>query len=353
LEKKAKKVSMNRFLHKLAFALQARLPAKRRVYFIYTHKNSFDRFYNGLKSNTEISYWCMTALQAQFPSVRFLRIQQEKPERIDQIRSQDIVVGHIGPTFALAAQKTRKLIAFNPWAGHEDRSREAFNCIPHEQEMKLFDLSTTLVLLTSEYNKRKYFEKPTNFWYPYFQKFQQTKRVRLVHQPIDLQLFKRIKWDYQTSDFLYIGNNAHMKGTDQAIALVGALKRTLYIYGFGGEKIDHLNRTQVLKLPEQADFFIQPGMWEAQCVSILEAAARGFIPVVSEETGYPYSHPYQLRYQDFEYNLTVLKELLRTSPEERKTLADMLYEQFVTDIHHNNWHTLTDVLVEEVTRLCK
>jgi len=341
-----------RLLNKLAYLLQEKIPSRRRVYFVYTHKNGFDRFYNGLKANTEISYWSIRALQHQFPSVRFLRLEQEKPERIDEIRPQDIVVGHIGPTFARAAKKTNKLIAFNPWAGHEDRStRRAFNCISFEEEIQLFDQSRTLILLTSEYNKREYFDKPTNFWYPYFQEFQKTKRIRLVHQPIDLQIFKRIKFEYQTDDFIYIGNDAHMKGIDHAIALVKTLKRRLHIYGFGGKKIDHLNSTQVFQLPKQADFFIQPGMWEAQCVSILEAAARGFIPVVSEETGYPYIHPFLLRHQNTEYNLKVLKELLQLSPEEKKILADTLYNQLASDINHNNWSTLTNVLVEEVTRL--
>lgn len=339
---------MKRVMRKLCQLLQEKLPASRRVYFIYTHKNGFDRFYNGLKANTEISYWCFTALKEHFPSVRFLRHQEEKPERIAEIRSQDTVVGHVGPTFTLAAERTRRLIAFNPWAGHEDRSREAFNCAPHEYEMGLYDRCAALVLLTSEHNKTQYYERPANFWYPYFQKLQQAKRVRLVHQPVDLQLFKRIKWDYETNDFLYIGNSAHMKCVDDAIGLVNAANRNLTLYGFGGKKIDNLDQVQIRRLPAQADFFIQPGMWEAQCVSILEAAARGFIPVVSPQTGYPYSHPFLLRYKDFDYNLKVLKDLLQTSPEERRELADSLYHQLATDVHHNNWRTLTDILVEEV-----
>lgn len=339
---------MKRAIRKLALLLQEMMPANRRVYFIYTHKNGFDRFYNGLKANTEISYWCFTALKEHFPSVRFLRCSQEKPERIAQIRPQDVVIGHIGPTFAKAAESTRRLIAFNPWAGHEDRSKEAFNCAPSELEMHLFDRCAALVLLTSEYNKSEYYEKPANFWYPYFKKIQQTKRVRIVHQPIDLQLFKRIKWDYETHNFLYIGNNAHMKCVDDTIALVRAVSRDLVLYGFGESKMDNLSQLQVCKLPGQADFFIQPGMWEAQCVSILEAAARGFIPVVSPETGYPYKHPFLLRYKDFNYNFKVLKDLLNTTPVERRILADSLYHQLATDVHHNNWQALTDVVVEEV-----
>lgn len=333
--------------------LQEKLPSKQRVYFIYTHKNGFDRFHNGLKANTEISYWSFLALKKAFSHVRFLRFQKEKPERIRQIRPQDVVVGHIGPTFHEASQFTKRLIAFNPWAGHEDRSKEAFNCAPKEREMALFDKCRALVLLTSEFNKREYFETNRNFWYPYFQNLQRTKSVRLVHQPIDLTQFKRIKWDYNTNHFLYIGNDAHMKCVDDTVALVKAVQRKLTIYGFGEHKIDHLNQTQVNRLAQEADFFIQPGMWEAQCVSILEAAARGFIPVVSKETGYPYDHPFLLRYGDFEYNLKVLKELLATPAHIKKELADSLYQQLVLDVHHNSWKTLTDVLVEEVGKVLK
>ena len=342
---------MMRTFRKCLQLVQERLPVRCRIHFIYTHKNGYDRFNNGLKANTEISYWCFNALKGAFPSVRFLRYQEEKPERIAQIRPQDIVIGHIGPTFAEASRYTRRLIAFNPWAGHEDRSKQAFNCAPHEQEMQLFNACASLVLLTSEHNKVEYFEKSANFWYPYFQQLQQTKRVRLVHQPIDLNLFQRIKWDYTTHDFLYIGNDAHMKCVGDSVALVRALKRNFVTYGFNDQKLDNLDNTQVSKLPGQADFFIQPGMWEAQCVSILEAAARGFIPVVSPETGYPYSHPFLLRYNDFEYNFKVLKELLNTSPEERRILANSLYEQLASDAHHNDWERLTGALVEEVSRL--
>lgn len=331
--------------------IQERIPVKSRVYLIYTHKNGFDRFHNGLKANTEISFWSFTALKNTFPSVRFLRFQGEKSERIATIRPQDVVIGHIGPTFAQASRNTKKLIAFNPWAGHEDRSKQAFNCAPHEQEMALFDHCASLVLLTSEYNKAEYLEKATNFWYPYFQKLQKTKRVRIVHQPIDLQLFPRIKKKYTTNDFLYIGNDAHMKCVGDTQALVSALGRKLTLYGFDGRTIDNLNRNQISQLVEEADFFIQPGMWEAQCVSILEAAARGFIPIVSPETGYPYYHPFLLRYNDFNYNLQTLKNLLNTTFDERQRLADSLYQQLVNDVHHNSWETLMGVLIEEVQKL--
>jgi len=336
---------------KLSLLVQEKFPARCRIYFIYTHKNGFDRFYNGLKANTEISYWCFTAIKEHFPSVRFLRYQNEKPERISTIRPQDVVIGHIGPTFAEATQYTKKLIAFNPWAGSEDRSKQDFNCAPHEQEMRLFDACASVILLTSEYNKIEYLEKPRNYWHAYFLNLQKTKKVRVVHQPIDLNLFRRIKWDYETHNFLYIGNDAYMKCVEDAAALVQAIHRRLTCYGFGGKKIDHLDQRQVQKLPLQADFFIQPGMWEAQCVSILEAAARGFIPIVSPETGYPYQHPFLLRYKNFEYNFKILRELLSTSSVERKQLADSLHQQLKEDVHHNNWKKLTDVLVQEVQQL--
>lgn len=340
-----------KFIRNCLYHLQANLPANRRVYFIYTHRNGYNRFQNGLRANTEISYWCFSALKRQFPSVRFLRYQDEKPERIRAIRSQDVVVGHIGPTFGEASRYTKRLIAFNPWAGHEDRSQDAFNCAPKEMEMGYFEKCCSLVLLTSEYNKREYFEKNRNYWYPYLQELQKTKRVRLVHQPIDLTLFTRIKWNYTTDNFLYIGNDAHMKCVDDTIALVEKVGRKLALYGCHGSKIDHRDGTQVARLPKEADFFIQPGMWEAQCVSILESAARGFIPLVSEETGYPYSHPYLLRYNDFDYNLRILKEVLHLSGKERRELADRLHQQLVNDVNHNNWKKLTDVLVEEVKQV--
>lgn len=348
MEKKKRPIDPMKVLRKLAQLLQERLPAKSKIYFVYTHKNGFDRFNNGLKANTEISYWGFTALKRNFSRVHFLHFKHEKPALMTKIRPQDVVVGHIGPTLLEASRYTKRVIAFNPWAGHEDRSQNAFNCAPHEEEMALYDRCHSLVLLTSEYNKAHYFEKRANFWYPYFEKFQKTKRIRLVHQPIDLTLFQRIKWDYTTDDFLYIGNDAHMKGVPDAIALVHRLKRSLTTYGFGGKKLDNLDQKQIEKLKNQADFFIQPGMWEAQCVSILEAAARGFIPVISPETGYPYQHPFLLRYKDFDYNFKVLKDLLNTTADERKQLADSLYQQLTSDIHHNNWDTLTDILVEEV-----
>ncbi|MCH9625099.1 MAG: hypothetical protein S4CHLAM123_02660 [Chlamydiales bacterium] len=339
---------MSHNLKKLFSRLQESLPSDKRVYFIYTHKNDFARFYNGLKANTELSYWGLTALKKAFPAVRFLRFQNEKASRISKIRSQDVVIGHIGPTFLAAAQQTKKLIAFNPWAGDEDRCQEAFNCSPKEVEMALYDKCISLVLLTSEFNKREYFEKPKNFWYPYFQKLQEKRRIRLVHQPIDLNLFKRIKWNYTTNDFLYIGNNAHMKCVPDSIELVKRVGRKLTLYGIGGKKMNHLDPKQVEQLPKEADFFIQPGMWEAQCVSILESAARGFIPIVSPETGYPYSHPFLLRFKDHAYNFKILKDVLNTSPKERKELADELHAQLIADTQHNNWQALTDVLVEEV-----
>lgn len=336
---------------KIFFQIEEFLPARKRVYFIYTHKNGFDRFRNGLKANTEISYWIFRALKKEFPAVRFLRFQGEKSSRIAKIRSQDVVVGHIGPTFQEASRYTQRLIAFNPWAGHEDRSREGFNCCPKEQEMALFDRCAALVLLTSEYNKKEYFEKPRNFWHPYFQDLQRRCSIQLVHQPIDLALFKRIKWEYKTNNFLYVGNNAHMKCVEDSIRIVDAVKKKLTIYGFGATHLDHLDAGQVAKLSDQADFFIQPGMWEAQCVSILEAAARGFIPVVSPETGYPYSHPFLLKYGDYAYNVKVVKALINTNFEDRRKLADSLHSQLVSDVNHNSWKVLTDVLVGEVARL--
>jgi hypothetical protein len=341
---------MKKYFQKCIQALKEALPASSRVYFVYTHKNGFNRFNNGLKANTEISYWCYKAIERAFP-VRFLRFQGEKSTRIAKIRPQDAVIGHIGPTMTEAGRYTKKLIAFNPWAGHEDRSQLAFNCAPHEVEMRQFDACASLVLLTSEFNKKNYFEQDSNYWYPYFKRFQETKRIRLVHQPIDLQRFNRIKVEYLTNNFLYIGNNAHMKCVEDAIDLTKSVQRDLSIFGFNGKAFDHLNTTQVNLLPYQADFFIQPGMWEAQCVAILEAAARGFIPVVTPETGYPYDHPFLLRFGNFDYNLKIIKKLLNTSSDERKILADDLHEQLVRDINHNNWETLTQVLVEEVQAL--
>ncbi len=61
------KVAMLKNLKKLLYRLSEALPAEKKVYFVYTHKNGFDRFHNGLKANTEISYWSYTALkQAPF-----------------------------------------------------------------------------------------------------------------------------------------------------------------------------------------------------------------------------------------------------------------------------------------------
>ncbi len=88
-----------------------------------------------------------------------------------------------------------------------------------------------------------------------------------------------------------------------------------------------------------------------QCVSILESAARGFIPIVSPETGYPYEHPYLLRFDEEAYNLNVIKKLLLTSSEERKELADCLHEQLLKDPAHNKWGNLTKVLVEEIKNI--
>lgn len=327
--------------------LHEHLPGKKWVYFIYTHKNGYERFNNGLTANTELSYWNYRALRAHFPRVRFLRLHDEKPERIEQITENDVVVGHIGPTYEQASRRTKKLIAFNPWCGDPDCSQEKFNCSPKEWEISCYDRAQALILLTSEFNTRKYIETPTNDWFDYLQ----TKRVRVVHQPIDLKVFKRIKWEYKTNDFLYIGNDAHMKRVGEAKRLVAQTGRTLHIYGFNGKTIDHRNRSEVDKLPQLADFFIQPGLWEAQCVSILEAAARGFIPVVTPETGYPYSHPFLLKPRDFDYNAQILKDLLQTTAEERKQLADDLHGRLARDIEHNTWSRLTDVVVEEVARL--
>jgi hypothetical protein len=341
-----------RTLKKLAQLFHEKLPAQQRIYFIYTHKNGFDRFYNGLKANTEISYHGYSALRGAFPRVRFLRLEKEHLSRIEEIRPQDVVIGHMGETFLRASGRTKRLITFGPWAGHEDRSeRNAFNCVPKEIEMGFFERAASIILLTSEYNKKEYLEKPRNFWYAYFQKLQGTKSIRVVHQPIDLSLFKRIKHDYTTNNFLYIGNDAHMKGLDSAKELVKRVGRTLHLYGVEGKKIDHRREEEVRGLPLEADFFIQPGMWEAQCVSILESAARGFIPIVTPETGYPYTHPFLLRFDDFEYNSKRLQELLHLPPSERKELADGLHHQLTEDVHHNNWKRLTDVLVEEVLKI--
>lgn len=339
------------FFKKIAQYIHEALPTSKRVYFIYTHKNGYDRFHNGLKANTEISFWSYRALREAFPKVRFLKLQGEKKERIDQITASDVVIGHVGETFLRAQKLTKKLITFAPWAGHEDRSQAAFNCVLKEWEMEQYDSAASVIFLTSEYNVREYIEKPRNYWHPYLVGLKKTKRLRIVHQPVDLTLFKRIKNSYTTNNFIYIGNNAHMKCLNDTKKLVAALGRNLSLYGCEGKSLNHLDQIQVNELPLQADFFIQPGMWEAQSVSILESAARGFIPIVSKETGYPYDHPFLLRPHDFTYNLKVLKDLLHLTSEEKKTLSDKLYKQLIDDTNHNNWKKLTDVLVEEVKLL--
>ena len=143
-----------------------------------------------------------------------------------------------------------------------------------------------------------------------------------------------------------------MKCLDDAKRLVNEVSRQLTIYGVE-KKLDNLDFAAVKNLANEADFFIQPGMWEAQCVSILEAAARGFIPIVSKETGYPYDHPYLLKYGDHDYNLKIIKKLLKMSKEERKELADHLHHLLVNDPLHNNWNALTNVLIEETKRIVK
>ena len=332
---------------KLALLLNEKMPG-RRVFFIYTHKNGYDRFHHGLKANTEISYFSFCALKKAFGNVTFLRLQGENPKRIAQITEKDVVIGHMGETFEKASLRTKKLITFAPFVGHEDHvTAKGPHCSDKEVEMGFYKKSGSSVLLTSEYNKHEYLQKERNFWYPFFR----NQHYRVVHQPIDLKTFPRIKHDYTTSDFLYIGHYGHMKGVDDSIELVARLGRKLHLFGSEKRRFNNLNETQVANLQGLADFFIQPGMWEGQCVSILEAAARGFIPVVSKETGYPYDHPYLLKYGDFDYNLKTLQKLLLTSAEERKELADYLYEKLVNDPEHNSWKRLTDVLVEEVTSL--
>lgn len=340
-----------KLVRKLALLFNEKLLG-RRVYFVYTHKNGYDRFHHGLKANTEISYFCFRALQKAFPRITFLRFQNEKQERIDKIKPSDVVIGHMGKTLLEARKRTKNIITFGPFVGHEDHSfsKGPHSC-DHEVEMEYYKKAACIILLTSEYNKREYLEKNRNFWYPFFQNLK--KPLRIVHQPIDLQVFRRIKTSYTTSHFLYIGHFGHMKGVEMSQKLVKAVDRTLHIFGSEERRFDHLDQEQVNILPQMADFFIQPGMWEGQCVAILEAAARGFIPIVSPETGYPYDHPYLLKYGDFDYNLQVLKKLLQTTPEERKELGDFLYQRLVEDTHHNSWKTLTDVLVEEVTKMLK
>ncbi|MFN0065980.1 MAG: hypothetical protein ACKVOH_07070, partial [Chlamydiales bacterium] len=301
-------------------------------------------------ANTELSYWGYRGLRRHFPRVTFLRFSGENPKRLAQIQPSDVVIGHIGETFAKASERTRRLISFGPWVGHEDHSTSVGpHSTPAHEEMALYNKAISLILLTSEYNQREYVEKARNFWHPYFCQFK--GNIRVVHQPIDLNVFRRIKHDYRTNDFLYIGHFGHMKCVGTSEKLVAKLGRTLHLFGSEKRRLDNLDETQVRELPCLADFFIQPGMWEGQCVAILEAAARGFIPVVSPETGYPYHHPFILRYNDFDSNLKTLKQLINTSAEERKELADGLHNRLATDIEHNTWDRLTNVLVEEVQKL--
>ncbi len=334
-------------MRRLLRDLQTLMPG-RRIFFIYTHDTLGGRFVHGLKANTEISYWCYRALRHQFSRVYFLRSQNEKPWRVAQVGPRDVVIGHVGETFSLASSRTQRVIAFYPWAGHPDRSENTlFNCYSASQELSQLTRARSVVLLTSEYNKRRYIDQAGNHWHDYWKE----RRLRVVHQPVDLSLFRRVKHNYTTSNFLYIGNDAHMKCLDHSRSLVQAVGRQLHIYGLPGRKIDHLDQSAVLQTAQEADFFIQPGMWEAQSVAILEAAARGFIPIVSPETGYPYHHPFLLRYGDYSYNLRILRDLLATHPDERRQLADSLLTQLHNDIHHNQWEQLTRVLIEEVAAL--
>lgn len=331
--------------------LSTLLPGKK-IYFIYTHNNHRDRFRYGLKANTEISYFSLSALKRRFPRVIFLRLQGEKESRIASINSKDVVIGHVGETFLRASARTSRLIAFYPWSGHEDRSvNTLFNCLPLSEEKVYWERAASIILLTSEYNVREYIEKQSNFWYPYYRQMRLNKPIHVVHQPLDLSCFPRIKWEYTTSDFLYVGNDAHMKCLPDSQRLVESLNRRLSLYGVGEKRLDNLDKTQVERLAREADFFIQPGMWEGQCVALLEAAARGFIPVVSPQTGYPYDHPFLLRHDDFAYNQKILQALLKTDPDERRALADHLHKQLREDPAHNSWENLTDLLVSEVARL--
>ncbi|MCH9609231.1 MAG: hypothetical protein S4CHLAM45_04580 [Chlamydiales bacterium] len=336
-----------KFIRKLLLLLNEQLPGKR-IFYVYTHKNGYDRFHHGLKANTELSYHPFVALKKHFPRVTFLRFQGESSKRIAQIREKDVVIGHIGETFLKASRRTRKMVAFSPWNGHEDHSTSISPAsLSFEVEKRYYDVAASLVFLTSEFNKRTYLEKAANFWHPYLK----DKRVRVVHQPIDLSLFPRIKTTYTTSNFLYIGNTNHMKCVPDSRRLVESVGRTLHTFGTGEKNFNHLNKSQVTQIPHLADFFIQPGMWEAQCVSILESAARGFIPIVSPDTGYPYDHPYLLRYGDFDYNKQILNKLIKTTYEERAELADTLHQKLITDPNHNHWDQLTDILIEEVKQL--
>ncbi len=333
-----------KLVRKLALLLNEKIPG-RRVFFIYTHKNGYDRFHHGLKANTEISYFAYCALKNAFGRVTFLRLSGEKAKKINKITENDVVIGHTGETFEKASLRTKKLIHFAPFVGHEDHViSKGSHCSDRDVEMKFYKKAASSILLTSEYNQREYLETDRNFWYSFFK----DQHYRVVHQPIDLNVFPRIKFDYKTHDFLYIGHYGHMKCVDDSIALVAKLGRKLHLFGCAKTRFNNLDKAQVASLPQIADFFIQPGMWEGQCVAILEAAARGFIPVVSKETGYPYDHPYLLKFGDFDYNCKVLKKLMNTSPEERKELGDYLHAKLANDPEHNSWKRLTDVLVEEV-----
>lgn len=333
-------------LTKLSLLANEYLPGKR-IFFIYTHKNGYDRFSHGLKANTELSYWCFRALKKVFPRVTFLRLEGEKAKRIQRITKRDVVIGHPGDVYLEASRRTRKVISFSPWMGHEDRSlSKSTHSLPKEIEMDYYNRAQSVILLTSEYNQREYLDKPSNFWFPYFKSY--PGRVRVVHQPIDMNLFQRIKVDYKTSNFLYIGHFGHMKGIDHAKKLVKDLGKKLTIFGSEGNRFNNLDKNQVASLAHLADFFIQPGMWEGQCVSILEAAARGFIPIVSPQTGYPYFHPYLLRYEDYDYNMKQLKALFALPEKEKKALGDFLYQQLRFDPRHSQWESLTNVLIDEV-----
>lgn len=337
-------MKIKRFFEKFRDSLSSR-----RIYFIYTHNNHSDRFRYGLKANTEISYWCLSALKRQFPRVSFLHLEGEKDSRIRKISSRDIVVGHIGDTYRKACERSKRIIAFYPWSGHPDRNQIGkFNCIPEETELKQLSAAQSIVFLTSEYNERKYIHKNSNHWFDFCTK----NKIRIVHQPIDLQKFSRVKFSYKTSNFFYIGNNAHMKCLPHSETLLRTIGKKLTIYGTPETKrFNNLNTRAIQKLAKDSDFFIQAGMWEGQCVSILEAAARGFIPIVSPETGYPYKHPFLLRYNDLDYNLGILKKLIKTHEEERKDLANDLYKSLTKDNNHNNWDRLTNVLIEEIKNL--
>ncbi len=324
-----------------------------RVYWIYTHKNQKNRFRNGLKANTEISYWIGKALQEAFPRVTILRQKDERPYRLACIRSKDVVIGHFGETWWKASQKTKKMITFAPWSGDPDRSQsDKPNCISWHDETRFYDRAKAIVLLTSEFNQKKYLENPQDRWASYFRTLgSKGVSVRVVHQPMDFSLFPRVKYQYGVHGCLYIGNDHHMKGVSDAKELAHQAGVPLHLFGIEGRSLHHLDVHSVSQLPGYADFFLQPGRWEAQCVSILESAARGFIPLVTPETGYPYEHPYLLRWGDMQYNLQQLRGALSLTPQERRVLADKLYFQFIQDENHNDWQKLTSVIINEVHKI--